>query len=38
MVCVVGLAVEAGKVTTGDVVGGCVMSEHLSVLHAMDSD
>ena len=38
VVCVVGLTVEAGEVTTGDVVGDSVMSEHLSVLHAMDSD
>ena len=38
VVCVVGLTVEAGEVTTGDVVGGSVMSEHLSVLHTMDSD
>ena len=38
VVCVVDLTVEAGEVTTGDVVGGSVMSEHLSVLHATDSD
>ena len=38
LVCVVGLTVEAGKVTTGDVVGGSVISEHLSMLHETDSD